>query len=282
MFGQKLVTQLQKDSDIKLVAEDQDIQLSFIQMTNVFNPTILRLDGIYFNTQIDWKQQNLPIQRSYDAAAYVVVQSEFNLSLIARYFGSRDNISVIRNGTCLDIIDKVQTASIGEFEKNEIWLCASSWRPHKRLKANIEYFLQFAPENAILVVAGDHPDYEEKKSGRVVYAGNLRWDHLISVMKRATTFIHLAWLDHCPNVVVDARACDCKIICSSSGGTKEIAGVNSVIIEEDEWDFSPIELYCPPTIDFSRSRRNTELETSIDIKNVCDDYTSVMKQLLGK
>ena len=281
MFGQKLAIQFQKDESIEIVNENYDIQLSFIQMTNIFNPTILRLDGIYFNTQVDWKKQNLPIQRSYNAAAHIVVQSDFNLSLVKRYFGNRDNVSVIRNGTCLDIIDKVQPASLGDFSEKEIWLCASSWRPHKRLKDNIEYFLQAAPVNAILVVAGEHPDHDASATGRVIYAGNLRWDHLISIMKIASTFIHLAWLDHCPNVVVDARACGCKVICSSTGGTKEVAGKNSIIIEEDEWDFSPTELYNPPSLDFYRSRPATEAVSSIDIKSVCSDYTSIMKRLLG-
>ena len=35
----------------------------------------------------------------------------------------------------------------------EVWSCASSWRPHKRLNENIRYFLEFAPKNSILAVA---------------------------------------------------------------------------------------------------------------------------------
>ena len=67
-----------------------------------------------------------------------------------------------------------------------------------------------------------------------------RGDRLfISLLSAA--FIHLAWLDHCPNVVVDARAAACQIICSSAGGTKEIAGPSAIVIEEDEWDFEPVD-----------------------------------------
>ena len=65
-------------------------------------------------------------------------------------------------------------------------------------------------------------------------------------------FLHLSWLDHCPNVVVDARSCGCQVICSSTGGTKEIAGEDAIIIEEDEWNYEIVDLYDPPELDFSK------------------------------
>ena len=43
---------------------------------------------------------------------------------------------------------------------------------------------------------------------------------IYKMYKASTHFVHLAWLDHCPNVVVDARASGCKIVCSSAGGTR--------------------------------------------------------------
>ena len=87
-------------------------------------------------------------------------------------------------------------------------------------------------------------------------------------------------MDHCPNVVVDARAAGCKIICSSSGGTKEIAGDNSVIIEDMEWDLKPFELYSPPMLDFSRRSSNKEPECSIDMNNVTSEYVSFLRKFL--
>ena len=128
-----------------------------------------------------------------------------------------------------------------------------------------------------MLIAGKNPDYNPNNP-RVFYVGNLAWHEMISLMKRASTFVHLSWLDHCPNVVVDARACECKIICSSSGGTPEIAGANSIIIEEDDWDFSPIDLYDPPKIDFNRIISN-EINVPINIKHAADDYISIARKL---
>jgi len=280
-FGQKLAREIESRDAHTMVSSGQDIQFSFIQINDLFNPTILRLDGIYFNTTQDWKQQNLVIKRSYDVSQHVIVQSDFNKALVENYFGKREEISVIRNGTPIDLIDNIPFAKLGpDFDGKEVWMCASSWRPHKRLRANIEYFLEFSPPNAILLIAGKNPDYNPENN-RVFYVGNLAWHEMISLMKRSSTFIHLSWLDHCPNVVVDARASECKIVCSSTGGTHEIAGKGAVIIEEEDWDFSPIDLYKPPKLDFTKMRIE-QLDTPFDIKQTADDYISIAQKILRK
>ena len=99
---------------------------------------------------------------------------------------------------------------------------------------------------------------------------------MISAMKSATHFIHLAFLDHCPNVVVDAVACRCKIHCSSTGGTSEIAGNDATVLLEDEWNFLPLELYKPPSLDFMRRVSNDQCSTNNDIGTVAKMYEDVL------
>jgi glycosyltransferase involved in cell wall biosynthesis len=82
--------------------------------------------------------------------------------------------------------------------------------------------------------------------------GNLNIDDLLTVYSLSTYFIHLAYLDHCPNVVIDAAALGCHVICSSSGGTSEIAGTNCTVLEEEPWDFSFIEKKEPPKLDYNK------------------------------
>ena len=86
---------------------------------------------------------------------------------------------------------------------------------------------------------------------RIVLMGDLDYMSLLSLYKRSSTFVHLAYLDHCPNVVVDAQAAGCHVICSSTGGTSELI-VNGTVMLEEKWDYSPIKLYDPPDIDFSK------------------------------
>lgn len=280
-FARKLAEELIKRKHSVNESLKSDIQLSFIMASQDLGmPIIQRLDGIYFNSEQDWKSLNEPIKKTYDISSGVIFQSNFNKQLSEKYFGEKILSTVINNGTDLSLIEKITPLShpaIDGFEN--VWSCASSWRPHKRLKDNVRYFLECAGEKDCLVIAGSNPDYEIKHE-RVFYVGNLEWEQLISLYKRSKYFIHLALMDHCPNVVVDARAAGCKIVCSSSGGTKEIAGINSVIVKDMEWDFVPFRLYQPPELDFGALCEPPQIEKSIDIKDVADSYLSFFEEFL--
>tara|TARA_Y100001963_G_C6722510_1_gene419776 strand:- start:784 stop:1308 length:525 start_codon:yes stop_codon:yes gene_type:complete len=167
---------------------------------------------------------------------------------------------------------------IDRFEN--VWSCASSWRPHKRLEDNINYFLQHSGEKDCLVVAGETNIKNVVKHDRIFFAGNLDIHNLISLYKRSNFFIHLAWLDHCPNVVVDAAASGCQIICSSSGGTREVAGKTATIIEEEQWDMSPVDLYSPPAMDFSKKVKNN-WDMSYNMKDVAEKYVYFLNRTLN-
>ena len=231
-FGTKLASELEKNGHRINKDKDPDIQLSFIQAAQKLAPVVQRLDGIYFNSEQDWELLNKPIRQTYDLANGVVFQSEFNKTLTEKYFGKKEKSIVIHNGTDLEYISKIPELNDPVINKfDNVWSCASSWRPHKRLSENVRYFLEHSGDNDCLIIAGNNPDYQIKHN-RVFYVGNLNYPQLISLYKKSKYFIHLALMDHCPNVVVDARAAGCKIICSSSGGTKEIAGDHSVIIQD--------------------------------------------------
>ena len=284
-FANRLSDELKRRShNVSSIASGDfipDVQLSFIMCQKKIAPLIQRLDGIYFNIDQDFKSLNKPIRETYDNSESVVFQTNFNRDLITKYFGNHWSYRVIRNGTDLNIINSIDPADnkvLDNFEN--VWSCASSWRPHKRLSENVRYFLETSSDKDCLVILGSDPDFTVKHP-RVFYGGHLNWRDLISVYKRSDYFLHLAWLDHCPNVVVDARAAGCKIICSSSGGTKEIAGKDAVVIEEDDWDFSPVKLYRPPILDFSRSVKN-QYDTDISINRAADEYLEVFNEVLNK
>lgn len=284
-FAKRLIeglSQLEIDARTEITSEFiPDIQLSFIMSRIKYAPLIQRLDGIYFNTDQDYESLNKPIKETYENSEAVVFQTDFNRDLITKYFGNHWNYKVIRNGTNIELINSIERSSHTIFDKFEkVWCCASSWRPHKRLSENIRYFLEFAPDTHCLIVLGPNPDAVVKHH-RIFYGGNIEWRDLISIYKRSDYFIHLAWLDHCPNVVVDARACGCKIVCSSSGGTKEISGKDSKLIYEDDWDFSPINLYKPPKLDFSKTVEN-KYDIDISIQRASKEYSSLFRSMLRK
>ena len=276
-FARKLKKYMERQGDTFTFAEVFDVQLSFIEVKNKMTKNLVqRLDGIYFNEQFDYMSQNDPILRTYRDARGVIFQSEFNKRLSFEFFGNHNNYRVIRNGADLEFINSIKPLDHEVINKHEkVWSCASSWRPHKRLNENIRYFLEHSGPNDCMVVAGDVPNPIIQE--RVYYVGNLDIHTLISLYKKSDYFIHLAFLDHCPNVVVDAVACGCKVICSSSGGTKEVA-VGATLIEEDEWDFRPLRLYEPPAMDFTRKKENN-YDTNIDMKYVASQYNKFLGEI---
>ena len=231
-FARKMLPYISDHGCVISNLQEADIALCFIESTigKISIPRVQRLDGIYFNTSQDFNLLNSNIKKTFLDSQGIIFQSNFNKELITKWYGKPDNFTVIHNGADLKSINNTSTMKNTKYDN--IWCCAASWRPHKRLKENIDYFLQHKGNNDLLIIAGDVPEDQKKIDKSIAYFGNLNQTQLYSLYKASKYFLHLAWLDHCPNVVVDARACGCHIICSSAGGTKEIAGPDATIIEE--------------------------------------------------
>lgn len=290
-FAQKLVKQLDKkghSNSMKDISKRPDAMMCFIEsrrenLSKAFGhddiPLLLRLDGIYFNTRGDWKNQNTNIKRTYHGSQGIVFQSNFAKKVITHYFGEHPNTAVIQNGADIEYIDQIKPLEAPFLDKYEdIWTCCADWRPHKRLKDNVNYFLEYSGPNDLLVVAGKPPD-DAPRHERVMYIGYVDPAQLYSLYKRSRYFIHLAWLDFCPNVVVDARACGCQVICTSSGGTPEIAGKNAIVIEQEPWDLKPMDLYDPPPLDFSKKIEN-KWDLGYDMESVAIKYEKFIESVV--
>ena len=277
-FAAKLLPYLQRRG-IEITADRPDAHLCFIESprSHYDAPMVQRLDGIYFNTRQDFVRQNHNIRRTYEMADGVIFQSQFNQKLISKYFGPHKNYQIIHNGADLEAIVSAPDFNLTKYEN--LWVSAASWRPHKRLGENVRYFLEHSGAKDIMIVAGDVPTKDRVVDDKVRYIGVLTQTQLYSLYKRCQTFVHLAWLDHCPNVVVDARAAGCRIVCSSAGGTKEIAGLDATVVEEEEWDLSPVDLYNPPVMDFDRKVKNT-FDCDYNIENVAKKYIQQIGSLL--
>ena len=132
--------------------------------------------------------------------------------------------------------------------------------------------------STFVLIAGPNPD-EIVNHPRIFYVGTLGSDELLSLFKASTYFIHLAYLDHCPNVVIDARACGCRIVCSSSGGTKEISGKNAIVIQEPDWDFSFIDQTNPPILDYDKKLENGQ-DSAISMAKTAKNYEEFLKRMI--
>lgn len=289
-FTRTLFNELKKSSNVKIVNSQQDADIEFClihQEEQKVKPMVLRLDGIWFNTDQNYDVQNMPIKYAYRNADAVIFQSEFNKKLTEKWFGEHNNSHVIHNAADPGLIRSANRDYWNKtFGKDtEVWSCASSWRPHKRLKDNIRYFIEKGPEDAILAIAGSstYPeDLNHRDNKRIKFLGELDYMSLLSLYKRSSTFLHLAYLDHCPNVVVDAQASGCKVICSSTGGTKEVV-TNGIVICEKDWDFKPTQLYNPPYMTWSNVeeiKKDVKKSKKSTIKTCAKKYINVIKDII--
>lgn len=280
-FGKKLAKQLSLRHSC-VVKGQHDVCLSFITNHYISNaPKILRLDGIYFNSDQNWQLLNTPIQNSHKQSDAIIYQTQFNQRLGRLFLGEHKKEFVINNATDETAISLISPANSDSYNKS-YWCCSASWRPHKRLEENIRYFFEHAPHNANFIIMGDI-GYEHIpiKDDRIIYTGKLSWEKTISVYKMCTTFVHLAYFDHCPNVVLDAKASGCKIVVASSGGTKEIAGFGSKIIKDQIDDIEqPIQLYHPPRLDFSKYDYNHIQSDVVNMIVCAQKYENVFEDAL--
>jgi glycosyltransferase involved in cell wall biosynthesis len=165
-----------------------------------------------------------------------------------------------------------------------MFTCSSNWHGQKRLQDNTDLFLKYEQENpdkkCCLIVMGDNPDYVISKDN-IIYTGNLPHEICLQVFYASDWMIHLAWLDHCPNVVVEALSQNCPVICSSSGGTKEIVrGSGIVVPEAEEYDYRLTDYTTPPALDLTNITLPSKIEVDhrhLDIELVADKYDKVLR-----
>ena len=286
-FGRKLADHLRKNGHtINPTLSESQVQLSIVMASQKHQglPLIQRLDGIYYDTTKDYVQMNAPIKATYDVADGVVFQSEWSKMLVESQFGPAKNSTIIHNGADVDTIQNTDPAT-GLENYDQVWSCASSWfyedgsqRYIKRLGENIRYFQEHSGDNDILCVAGDVKDFTNPDPAKIVFVGELDIPSLYSLYRASDYFIHLGRFDNCPNVVVDARAAGCHIICSSLGGTVEVAGKDATVIEEDEWDFVPFESNLKTVLDFTRKKVNP-YDKNISMEFVSDKYLEYFEEI---
>ena len=267
-----------------IVNQDDDYQifLAFIEASSAPKKNakvIQRLDGIWFKPD-EFHTHNKNIKALYDYADSVIWQSEFDKNMTEHHWGKKFG-KVIHNGASLER-KNASNDTIRQIRNSykKVFVCSANWHRQKRLKENVELFLKMKEvfPDSCLIVMGPNPDFYARHKD-ILYTGAISHDLCLQIFSIADWMIHLAWLDHCPNVVVESLSQGCPVICTDSGGTKELVRDNGLVIPENtpyhyeltDYD-NPygLELELPslPDVVFDNSY--------IDIKKVAKKYVDAM------
>tara|TARA_R110000851_G_scaffold327179_1_gene496437 strand:+ start:1229 stop:2161 length:933 start_codon:yes stop_codon:yes gene_type:complete len=287
-FACRLANEIANKEGYEIVkeSEDYDIFLCFIEPASTpkeGSKLIHRLDGIWFKPE-EFNSHNKNIKWCYKHADHVIWQSMFDKEMTSHHWGIPKKGSVIHNG-----IRKINFQSLHpEVEKiknsfDRIFVCSASWHRQKRLKENIEFYKSVRNQSDALLVLGKNPDWIEKENN-VFYLGHLPHDICLQIYSISDWFLHLAWLDHCPNVVVEALSQNCPVVCTNMGGTMEIVKDNGVVlIENNPYNFELTDYDKPYKLNLNASMFTLvkkEVIFDLNIEKITNQYIEVFNESL--
>lgn len=284
-FAGRLSSELtSKGHEIVDTYKQSDVSCVFIQSNSYIpesHPTVHRLDGIWFKPD-QFRTHNVQIKKNYLASHRIIWQSNFDKKMTEKYWGNRPG-SVIGNGISLKKVEVLnpQIKSL-RAAYDKIFVCSANWHPQKRLKENIEAFLrirQTLQGRSALVVMGDTPNVHVDNHD-IYFTGSIPHEACLQIFSASDWMIHLAWLDHCPNTVVESISQHCPVICTNSGGTHEIVKDNGVVIpENNEYNFELTDYDKPYLIDL-KPLENFDWSKSLVIDNSYLDIEKVTLKYL--
>ncbi|MBI4179193.1 glycosyltransferase family 4 protein [bacterium] len=225
---------------------------------------VQRLDGVFFDANGNYRKQNQPLKDVYDLADHVIFQSEFSLEMASRYLGRPGRHRIIYNAADPAVFNPDGSTRRPPYD--HVLLAASRWRPHKRLRDLLAAFDHLRDGKTCLVLAGSAAGLSElpRPGADVLTLGDISQLELSEWMRGADVFVHPAWRDWCPNVVVQSLACGVPVVCPDMGGTKEIVGEAGLVLDSGETEtYEPLPLYDESQIARLDSLKLAEAITSV-------------------
>lgn len=265
-----------------------DVYLDYVTFKlNSPKPCILRLDGVNYTLSKRAKSENALIQKSVSRADAVIFQSKFCDEAVRRRIKVNCTTAVILNG---DDPGRFESAKPAVSDYGVNLLTAARWRRHKRLKEIVKSFLLWDNSDSCLWIAGE-PDYRIDHP-RIKYLGRLSQAQLIGYYLLSDAFVHISFIDSCPNAVVESICAGTPVLCNNVGGNPELVDKSGEICQIDKpYNWKTIDPYKPPKVDLSLiaegmnriiSRTYDCNRPDLNIKEVAQQYIELMARLIRK
>ena len=284
IFACRLAKALKKQG-IKVVDKKPDINIVIVKGVKPNCKNILRLDGIWMNNRDDrLRDKNKKIYNIINTCDGIIYQNQFCKDASDRLIGKcKNKYAIICNGA------NPEEFKVSCYQHDKPYFMAlCKWRPHKRLKSIICGFLNSDLHTTMDLIVVGKPDYTIKHNS-IKYFGNIEHSHLIKILCGSVATIHLAYIDWCPNSVVESILANRPVIHTSSGGTKLIVQNDGICINENkEWEYNIIDLYNPPNLDINEISQayksvldvKVHERTDLHIDNIAMKYVSFFKEVL--
>lgn len=240
---------------------------------------ILRVDGVYFDAASDVNSRNRGIASTYHSVDGVIYQCEFAKRMLHQHFGppkrARHEVVIFNgvSGNFQPIQDGVEYHDYGS--EHAIVACAR-WRSDKRFESVMQSFLTLDRVDVTLNIFGEVQ--EKVEHPRIRYFGFVKPNDMWKYYASADLLLHLAYIDWCPNSVVEAIRCGIPVVTTHNGGVPELIQGNGAIVKGDPdydmrfFDFSnmpqvnpravasAIDLILDERSDFTRERQDLSIE----------------------
>ena len=259
LFLKRLIPALE-DLGVEVVAPAQEADIDLQLGKYVWEPkakkSIIRMGCPHFNDPASNKRKTAAAL----FADAVIYQSEYAREACDKYLTKVKKSTVIHNGA---------PVTIGHPTNYRTIFIASTrvWNKKKRLKDIVRGFAK--AKTGKLWIAGS----VEKRidADNVYYLGLLSPDQLNRYYRASDVMIHLCEKDCCPNSVVEAMMCGCRVITNEDAGTKELLTENDMVVKSVR--------DLPKAI--HKVKLSREYPEKLDIKNVARKYLAFFEEVLN-
>ena len=267
---------------IKVTNKKPDINIVFVKGFKKGCKNVLRLDGIWMNTKLDYIKKNRKILNNIKKADGVVYQNLFCKKSVEKFCGKAKNSTCILNGA------NPKDFLIKQKNIKPFFFAACRWRPHKRLRDIIDGFLLSDLEKTYDLIIAGVPNCIIKHPS-IKFLGKLSTNKTQMFTAACEGYVHLAYIDWCPNSVVEAIVAGRPVLFADSGGTGEIVKNNGIRITDKKWNFSAINHYNPPALDLNEvavgynDLLNIEpfKRTDLYISNIAKKYKDFFEEVVS-
>jgi glycosyltransferase involved in cell wall biosynthesis len=229
------------DRGVKLSSEKSaDVELGIVYWKHMLNvPRVLRIDGVHIMESPKLESSNKNIRSSIKHSDAVIFQSQFSKRIATTVLGIEPKRSfVIYNG---DTKDRFNVTQIESPYPNNVIMVAH-WgkdRPAKRLVPMLRIARKYTREHndVRFWVIGTVINRVRSKyaSDQIVFTGEIEDPLLRRYQVRADVMLNLAWVDWCPNAVVESLCAGTPVICSNGSGVAEIVRDCGTVLDLDEF-----------------------------------------------